>query len=47
MEFKRKLLQRRKAKKAHRRKDKGLVRVKIRGRKRWVKRKSKNGASPA
>lgn len=36
MEFKRKLVKRRKEAKRRRRKEKGMIRVKIRGRKRWV-----------
>ncbi|MHC4884339.1 MAG: hypothetical protein ACYTGH_04560 [Planctomycetota bacterium] len=36
MEYKKRLLKKRKARQARNRKARGLVRVKVRGRKRWV-----------
>ena len=45
MEFKRKLMKSRKQASDKRQKKKGMLRIKIRGRKRWVKPKPKSDAA--
>ncbi len=45
MEFKRKLMKMRKQARDKRQKSKGMLRIKVRGRKRWVKPKAKSDAA--